>query len=190
MKRAREVSMVSTGKQCFSLCEFLPLGGHLLAGIWELGPGLPHYSSSFEGRASREWPIFIRSLGPMAERGGFNLQYVMVAGPNMPVWEGLQRQSSEGLSQNCVCLVLHVKCGKHQLFISGTGDTDGFLGGTGRFKALPLHLVCVWVESHHLFSSPGFYSKLSSSCFSPRSLRWALLMNKAIERHDHYYHYY
>lgn len=190
MKRAREVSMVSTGKQCFSLCEFLPLGGHLLARIWELGPGLPHYSSSFEGRASREWPIFIRSLGPMAERGGFNLQYVMVAGPNMPVWEGLQRQSSEGLSQNCVCLVLHVKCGKRQLFISGTGDTDGFLGGTGRFKALPLHLVCVWVESHHLFSSPGFYSKLSSSCYSPRSLRWALLMNKAIERHDHYYHYY
>lgn len=46
----------------------------------------------------------------MAERGGFNLQYVMVAGPNMPVWEGLQRQSS-GLSQNCVCLVLHVNVG-------------------------------------------------------------------------------
>ena len=46
--------MVSTGKQCFALREFFPLGMHLLAGIWEPGPGLPRYSSSFEGRASRE----------------------------------------------------------------------------------------------------------------------------------------
>ena len=38
----------------------------------------------------------------MVEGCGFNLQYVTVAGPNMPVWEGLQRQSSEGLSQKFV----------------------------------------------------------------------------------------
>lgn len=68
-------------KKCFTLCQFFPLGMNLLAGSWELGTGLPHCSSAFEGRGSRECPVFMRSLRPMAEGCGFGLQYVTMAVP-------------------------------------------------------------------------------------------------------------